>query len=83
MSIPSRPSPVLAGAVLLGGPGMPASALAVTELAQGYALGAQAAPAPSAAATPAQQPQADTETKAKAAAAGDAKAAAGTRGGRA
>ncbi|MBN6113473.1 hypothetical protein [Xanthomonas bonasiae] len=48
MSIPSRPSTALAGAVLLGGLGLSASALAMTDLAQGYALGAQAAAPPSA-----------------------------------
>ncbi|KWV14514.1 hypothetical protein [Xanthomonas translucens] len=48
MSIPSRPSTALAGAVLLGGLGLSASALAMTELAQGYALGAQGAAPPSA-----------------------------------
>jgi len=48
MSIPSRPSAALAGAVLLGGLGLSASALAMTDLAQGYALGAQAAAPPSA-----------------------------------
>ncbi|MET0547669.1 MAG: hypothetical protein ABW002_00160 [Xanthomonas sp.] len=46
MSNPSRPSSALAGAVLLGGLGLSASALAMTDLAQGYALGAQAAVTP-------------------------------------
>ncbi|MCI2243567.1 hypothetical protein L3067_02950 [Xanthomonas sp. PPL568] len=46
MSTSSRPSPALAGAVLLGGIGLSASALAMTDLAQGYALGAQAAVTP-------------------------------------
>ncbi|MFC3656966.1 hypothetical protein ACFOPN_15235 [Xanthomonas hyacinthi] len=66
MSIPSRPSTALAGAVLLGGLGLSASALAMTDLAQGYALGAQAAAPQSAstAATPAPaQAQAKPETK--------------------
>ncbi len=48
MSLPSRPSAALAGAVLLGGLGLSASALAMTDLAQGYALGAQSAAPPSA-----------------------------------
>jgi len=48
MSIPSRPSAALAGAVLLGGLSLSASALAMTDLAQGYALGAQSAAPPSA-----------------------------------
>ncbi|MBB5943041.1 MULTISPECIES: HvfA family oxazolone/thioamide-modified RiPP metallophore [Xanthomonas] len=46
MSRSPRPSPALAGAVLLGGIGLSASALAMTDLAQGYALGAQAAVTP-------------------------------------
>ncbi|KAB7763492.1 MULTISPECIES: hypothetical protein [Xanthomonas] len=46
MSTSSRPSSALAGAVLLGGIGLSASALAMTDLAQGYALGAQAAVTP-------------------------------------
>lgn len=57
MSIQSRPSAALAGAVLLGGLGLSASALAMTDLAQGYALGAQAA-APPSASTAATQAQA-------------------------
>jgi hypothetical protein len=48
MSIPSRPSTAL-GAVLLGGLGLSASALAMTDLAQGYALDTQAVTPPSAA----------------------------------
>ncbi|WP_045758210.1 hypothetical protein [Xanthomonas albilineans] len=36
-----RPFPALAGAALLGGLSLSASALAMTDLPQGYALGAQ------------------------------------------
>lgn len=46
MSNASRSSSVLVGAVLLGGIGLSTSALAMTDLAQGYALGAQAAVPP-------------------------------------
>ncbi|WP_369980753.1 hypothetical protein [Xanthomonas bundabergensis] len=78
MSVPSRPSAALAGAVLLGGLGLSASALAMTDLAQGYALGAQAAAPPSAAATTPAQAQARPETRP--ADAGNAKNAEGSCG---
>ncbi|WP_218059867.1 hypothetical protein, partial [Xanthomonas graminis] len=79
MSIPSRPSTALAGAVLLGGLGLSASALAMTELAQGYALGAQAVAPPStdkAASTLPAQPT-SRSTPANAAGAGKAAEASG------
>lgn len=65
MSNASRSSSVLVGAVLLGGIGLSTSALAMTDLAQGYALGAQAAVPPpqdagSTPATPAPAPTAHT-----------------------
>ncbi|MBN6148966.1 hypothetical protein JR065_01315 [Xanthomonas sp. AmX2] len=44
MSTPLRSSTALAGAVLIGGLSVASPALAMNELAQGYALGAQAAP---------------------------------------
>ncbi|WP_369937590.1 hypothetical protein [Xanthomonas tesorieronis] len=69
MSIPSRPSAALAGAVLLSGLGLSASALAMTDLAQGYALGAQSAAPPSAdkaAPTAPAQPKSKSATDASA-----------------
>lgn len=69
MSRSPRPSPALAGAVLLGGIGLSASALAMTDLAQGYALGA-------AAVTPPQHAEATAQTAPTPAPAAQAKPAA-------
>jgi len=80
MSIPSRPSTALAGAVLLGGLGLSASALAMTDLAQGYALGAQAAAPPSADKAATAVPAQPSSKSKSADAAGTDKAAEGSCG---
>ncbi|MBB4125426.1 putative low-complexity protein [Xanthomonas translucens] len=78
MSIPSRPSAALAGAVLLGGLSLSASALAMTDLARGYALGTQSA-APPSADKPAPKAPAQPKSKSATAASAD-KAAEGSCG---